>query len=448
MRVVLLITWLSLLSLAIPATGAASETLVYGPVQSGENLYRIALKHRMAAMSVTQLMTIIFELNPGAFEQGNINNLKVGSMLRIPAGTADSKPGRTGVGPATTERASQQGSRATTGVAGRGELETLATTPGGPDSDPMPDTGIADGLAGTGAGTGDAGTEALQAAPAELPEPRIKPALAQRAPRKSIFRYAYDVGMVADDNVRLAQNDEDIRDDVILTGTVKATAGMSLDSFSILNYGGSFTYSKFDTIETLDHYEFEVNARYRFALDPGFGAPIYSLRASLGGIEFDSEMRDSTVLSLSAEMNKWLTTTLNTTLGIGFKARESVSEVYDLDEARLFANLDITFTDTDLVYTTLTYIQGDTASSATPSLGIVNASDAIEPDDAFGGFGANQFAYRLDSETWVLTLGYNRTLTQDLSLDLSARFVESESRDDDDIYYERTILRASLLGRF
>ena len=283
---------------------------------------------------------------------------------------------------------------------------------------------------------------------AELPEPKIKPQRVQRGRRGPLFRYSYDVAVVDDDNLRLAQDEDDIREDVILSGTLKATAGRSLDSFTILNYGGSFTYSKFDTFDTLDHYEFDVNARYRFALKSGFAAPIYSLRASLGGMEFDSEMRDSTVMSLSAEINKWLTTTLNTTFGLGIKTRESVSDVFDLDEARMFANLDINFSDDDLIYTTLSYIQGDTVSSATPSLGIINASDAIEPDDAFGGIDANQFAYRLDSQTWVLTLGYNRILNRDLSLDLSARFVDSEAREDEDIYYERTILRASLLGRF
>ena len=134
--------------------------------------------------------------------------------------------------------------------------------------------------------------------------------------------------------------------------------------------------------------------------------------------------------------------------GVGYNRRDSVSEVFDLEEFRGFINFDTNFTKTDLVYTTFTYISGDTVSSATPTLDIINVSDAIEPDDAFGGIDANQFAYRIDSNTAVITLGYNRILTRDISLDFSARFVDSEAKDDDDIYYERTIFRASLLGRF
>ena len=159
-------------------------------------------------------------------------------------------------------------------------------------------------------------------------------------------------------------------------------------------------------------------------------------------------MRDSTLLTLSAEMNKWLTTTMNMTAGLQWRERDASSEVFDTSEARIFANLDTELSKRDLVYTTLAYIDGDVVSSASPTLDIINAADAIEPDDAFGGIEANQFAYRIDAETWVVTLGYNRAMSRSWSLDFSARFVESESKKDSNIGYERQILRASILGRF
>jgi hypothetical protein len=159
-------------------------------------------------------------------------------------------------------------------------------------------------------------------------------------------------------------------------------------------------------------------------------------------------MRDATFVSLSADLNKWITDTINMTTGVGWNGQESKSEVFDTSEARIFINFDTNFSRTDLIYTTLTYITGDIVSSATPSLGIINVAEAIEADDAFGGIDANQFAYRLKADTVVFTLGYNRVFTPDLSFDVSARFVESEAQDDSDISYERTIFRASLLGRF
>lgn len=65
-------------------SGSASE---YGPVAAGENLYAIAQRVRAdTGVSVDQLMVSILRMNPQAFYQDNINALKSGAILRIPAG--------------------------------------------------------------------------------------------------------------------------------------------------------------------------------------------------------------------------------------------------------------------------------------------------------------------------------------------------------------------------
>ena len=56
--------------------GNAAEAGSYGPVQANESLYRIALKYRQPGVTVSQLMISIFDANPDAFDQGNINRLK------------------------------------------------------------------------------------------------------------------------------------------------------------------------------------------------------------------------------------------------------------------------------------------------------------------------------------------------------------------------------------
>jgi FimV-like protein len=388
----------------------------------------------------------IFRKNPQAFHQNNINRLKVGSMLTIPSPESVDDLDRKRAYSQATEQIDAYEQEVRRLRVQRGELEPLGDAARDPD--------LATGVTVTiGVTTpSDAEMDEMKQGlandqPLVLPEPK-PPQQARRAEEPVVFRFSYDLAYIHDDNVRLARDDVDIREDNILSGTLKATAGKSLDGFSLLNYGGSVTYNKFETFDGLDNVEFEVNTRYRFALSSGFTSPIYSLKASLGGAEFDSEMRDATLLSLSAEINKWLTTTINMTAGIGINKQESVSEVFDLSDARVFVNFDTNLSDTDLVYTTFSYITGDTVSSATPTLDIINVSDAIEPDDAFGGVDANQFAYRIDSNTAVITLGYNRIMSRDISLDFSLRYVDSEARDDENIYYERTIFRASLLGRF
>jgi len=432
--------------------GNAANTGSYGPVAANETLYRIALKYQQQGVTVAQVMMSIFEANPDAFDKGNINRLKVGETLKIPDFETISGTGRKEARREATDQIDIYESEIRQQKVESGELAPLGQAPRDPDLV----TGAA--LAGAISEPDSAQINEMKVglaadqqttAQATLPEP--KPAKSQKKAKStaSVFRYSYDLAYIDDDNVRLAQEDEDIRSDQIVSAMVKAKGGKSLDSFSILNYGGSATYNKFRTFETLDNYEIEANVRYRFALSSGFSSPIYSLGAKIGGREFvDSEMRDATFVVLSADLNKWITDTINMTTGVGLNTQESKSEVFDTSDARIFVNFDTNFSKTDLVYTTLTYITGDTVSSATPSLGIINVAAAIEPDDAFGGIDANQFAYRLDANTAVLTLGYNRVFTRDLSFDLSARFVESEAKDDGDIYYDRTIIRASLLGRF
>lgn len=431
------------------AAGAwAADSATYGPVQANQTLYRIALETRPPGVTAAQMMMALFRRNPHAFHQKNINRLKVGSMLEVPSTEAIKRLDRKSALREATDQIDLYENEVRDLRVQRGETVPLGDAPRDPDLA----TGITVTI-GVTTPNQDQIAETRQGlesdAPLVLPEPKPPKRQKKSESEASVFRFSYDISAIHDDNVRLARDDDDIREDNILSATIKATAGKSLDGFSILNYGGSVTYDKYETFDTLDNVEFEGNVRYRFALSSGFTAPIYSLRARIGGVEFvDSEMRDSTLYSLSAELNKWLTTTVNMTAGIGYNGRDSVSEVFDLEEVRAFVNFDTNFTKTDLVYTTFTFISGDTVSSSTPTLDIINVSDAIEPDDAFGGIDANQFAYRIDSNTAVITLGYNRIMTRDISLDFSVRYVDSEARDDDDIYYERTIYRASLLGRF
>ncbi len=58
---------------------------LYGPVRDGDRISLIAQRVRQdPSISLNQLMLSILEANPDAFEQGNLNRLKRGAMLRLP----------------------------------------------------------------------------------------------------------------------------------------------------------------------------------------------------------------------------------------------------------------------------------------------------------------------------------------------------------------------------
>jgi pilus assembly protein FimV len=56
----------------------------YGPVQPNDNLWSIAKSMQRADESVEQLMMALQRNNPDAFINNNVNNLKVGKILRLP----------------------------------------------------------------------------------------------------------------------------------------------------------------------------------------------------------------------------------------------------------------------------------------------------------------------------------------------------------------------------
>ncbi len=436
-------------------TGWAAEDVArsYGPVQHNENLYGIASKYRQKGVTIPQLMMAIFERNPDAFDQQNINRLKVGSMLEIPELKVAARINPKKAYAQATIHIDTFEKEVRAVKVERGELKPLSTRPRDPDLAPLVlitqlNLKQVEEIKQELEQEQVERESAVVTQATGLPEPSASTTKKRETPKPPLFNFSYDIAYINDDNVRLAQDDDDIREDSIISASIKARGGKSLDSYTIWNYGGSVTYNQFETFDGLNHYEVEANTRYRFALSSGFTSPIYTLGARLTGLEFDSEMRDSTIISLSAELTKWLTNTLNMTTGIGFKTRESKSETYDTEEIRFFVNLDTNLSKTDLIYTTFTYITGDTVSSATPTLDIINVSDSIEADDAFGGVDSNQFAYRIDSETFVVTVGYNKIYSPDLSFDFSVRLVDTEAKDDSSIGYDRTIFRASLLGRF
>ncbi len=64
----------------------APPAIYYGPTKKTDHLYRIALKTRPSShLSVEQTMLAIFDANPNAFRQHNINGLKPGVQLVIPS---------------------------------------------------------------------------------------------------------------------------------------------------------------------------------------------------------------------------------------------------------------------------------------------------------------------------------------------------------------------------
>ncbi|MEJ2405760.1 MAG: FimV/HubP family polar landmark protein [Candidatus Thiodiazotropha sp.] len=70
---------------ATPVTmGGVAGEREYGPVQPNDNLWSIAKQMQQGGESIEQVMMALQDYNPSAFINDNVNNLKVGSVLRLP----------------------------------------------------------------------------------------------------------------------------------------------------------------------------------------------------------------------------------------------------------------------------------------------------------------------------------------------------------------------------
>ncbi len=68
------------------AASEASDT--YGPVRFGETLRKIAVSTRPADVSLEQMLVALYRENKGAFVGRNMNRLKTGMILKVPASSA------------------------------------------------------------------------------------------------------------------------------------------------------------------------------------------------------------------------------------------------------------------------------------------------------------------------------------------------------------------------
>ena len=63
---------------------AQQEHQTYGPVQRGDSLSHIASQLDLSGITIDQVLVYLFQANPHAFGNGNMNHLLAGKVLKIP----------------------------------------------------------------------------------------------------------------------------------------------------------------------------------------------------------------------------------------------------------------------------------------------------------------------------------------------------------------------------
>ncbi len=255
----------------------------------------------------------------------------------------------------------------------------------------------------------------------------------------------FEATLGLDDNVTRAAANVDIEHDGFLT--LAGTGGYELleGRSGLLVAKVLLEANKFSRFDGLSNLVASGKLNYTFGFGSGFGAPWFALDAEYGVIEFESFLRDSNVARATATMGMQIDDATSMRLGFSFQDRDAESRVFDTQNSSFFFNLDWEVVKKHILYATYKIQKGDTfSSSSNVSVEVIDASfPDIVNDDVF----IDKQTYKLDATIQFVTLGYNWVQDLHSSLDLSARYLESEASDVD-LQYEGLTVRLSYFKRF
>lgn len=260
-----------------------------------------------------------------------------------------------------------------------------------------------------------------------------------------------------DSNVSRAALSRDVVDDNTTLLSLAAAWTRELDLMSAVTLRGFLEGEAFSELDSLNRRSAGVQAIYRWQYELGYTAPFFQASLSAQQDDFDSSLRDADRYVAQAFVTRRFTDALRGSFGMEWSRSESDGVVFDVDQRRFFANLDLALNRHWAVYGTYAQARGDTISSAqlvfcngatAPDIyPLIDASDAVETDEALNAaLCGSWLAYRLPAMTHAFTFGANRGFGHSASLDLSVQHVEVLGRGDND--YQRTLLRAGILARF
>jgi hypothetical protein len=272
--------------------------------------------------------------------------------------------------------------------------------------------------------------------------------LLQPAVQADDIIYNGEAAVAFDNNINNAARHKDIREDAFFVGRFGAGYGVDLNEYSGFFYSANISTEAHSDFDGLNFFAGQASVDYKTRPGSSFLSPAYSVGLSIKEKLSSSDIRDSTTFDLKFEMFKRLTDLTSLIAGAAYSVEEAEGDVFDLSRARVYANVDLLLDAKSTIFITYIYVDGDVVSVGTPdSLQLLQAADALEPDDAFGdGSVTGAIAYRLDAKTHILNFGYNMALDHGSSIDISVRVLTSSAGGGID--YNGTSLRAGYLIQF
>lgn len=253
-------------------------------------------------------------------------------------------------------------------------------------------------------------------------------------------------GIGYDSNIGASQASEEKVDSAFYSMLLAADYTQPLGEFAAVTVRGQLQGDAYDRFDDLSNARFLGLVRGSWKPGVGFFTPVLSGWASSAYLDYGSRIRTGNEYRGGVFAIQQLTTNIALRAELKGFHRESKGRVFDLSGQS--AGLNLNWSPLPRLTGSLgfEYQTGDSFSSASPSLRVVRAAEVIEPDDAFGGADANQFAYKLDARTRIVSAGVNWRLARDYALDAQLQSVSVDA--DFGNQYDRLIAVVGLLMRF
>lgn len=249
-----------------------------------------------------------------------------------------------------------------------------------------------------------------------------------------------------DSNVGASQANNEKEDSAFYSALLAADYIVPVSDHVAVTLRGQLQGDAYDRFDELSNGR--ALGLFRLAWKPGAGffTPVFSGWASAARLEYGSEIRTGNEYRGGLFVLQQLTTAITMKLEAKGFHRESEGRVFDLSGQG--AAVSLNWTVTPVISTSLgfEYQTGDATSSAAPTARIARAAEEIEPDDAFGGIAGNQFAYRIDARTRIVTAGANWRFARDWAVDAQLQSISVDG--DFGNQYDRLIGVVGLLVRF
>jgi hypothetical protein len=227
----------------------------------------------------------------------------------------------------------------------------------------------------------------------------------------------------ADDNLNRARGAGEKLADEMYSLSVSRSASLPLTAHTRLLLTGFVSGEKLRRTRGLDRVSGGVQGELQYRASGEFDAPTLGVFARVAFDEYRSELRSGQRSSVGVNLRRPLTDRIELYAALAGNSRRAGHAVFDARDYAARVSLDYSLGREGAVYLGGEYRRGDTVTTVPDSPLYEDIARALVADDAYAGRGL--VAYRYTAKAVLWTLGYNRALGPDDSIDFSWRRAES-----------------------